>query len=138
MSRWQLVKITREAVLNRATSQLVQLKMLPKFFNFIFYNLSCSSLSLPILISLRFIIALLGFAYVSTLFILVFLPFESNFASRNILDYGVDVSEAFSLKLCGKQVVPVQVNKDHSTKPGWLGDHNSAKVYLHAPCLSQF
>ena len=82
---------------------------------------------------------LVGFAYVSTLFILVFLPFEGNFASRNILDYSVDVSEALSLKLCRKQVIPVQVNKDHSTKPGWLGDHNSAKVYLNkAPCLSQF
>ena len=72
-------------------------------------------------------------------YFLVFRHFEGNFAMCNTSDCSAHVSQAFSLKLCCEQAVPVQVNKDHSTKPEWLGDHNSAKVYLHwILCLSLY
>lgn len=112
------------------------LKMQPKFFNFVCCNLSVLIFSIFVYSSFRCIIALLGFSYVSTLLFLVFLHVEGNFVSHChndsiIVAYLFEfMSQASGFFSDCKQEVPVQVNKDHSTKPEWLEDHNSAKVYL--------
>lgn len=108
---------------------LVILKMQRNFFNFVCCNMPWSSLSLHILTLFRFM-ALLGFAYISALLCLGFPHFEGHFCESQHTLLRSCVSQRLFL-FSYKQDVPVQVNKDHSTKPGWLGDHNYAKVYLH-------